>query len=271
MRRFLIGSIAAIIIIPGLWQIAVTDRLITGLIEESLEDKGLHADITEFKKGFFFDFALRQITIKKSGKEILSIENAKGRLDLLSLFVLQLPVFFNGEIGRGTIRSKVELFQSGNPLEIAVDSAEIEDIPVFSSLGLLGRGTFSGNLKMENNTGEIRFQLADAHLKSVAFDGIMVPMELFYKGRGALIINGDTVVIKSFVLEGDSIYARIKGDITGGRSSLTLELMPEQSFQEKHPVLSLLERYRVSPGYYSIPITRNFSLLDGAAPVYEKP
>jgi hypothetical protein len=35
--------------------------------------------------------------------------------------------------------------------------------------------------------------------------------------------------------------------------------MPERSFREKNYIFSALEQYKVSPGYYSIPITSNLS------------
>lgn len=260
MRRLLIGTIAGIIIILGLWRIAVPDSLITGLIKHALDEKGLQADVEELRKGFFFNFDVKRITITKSGKQILSAENTKGRLDLLSLVFLKLPFFFCGNIGSGSLDGKIDLLKKTNPLDIAIDRAEIEDIPFLSAVGLAGQGTLSGKLTMENNTGEVRFHLADINLKPVAFNGIKIPLDLFYEGRGAMTISGEDIIVKSFALDGNGIYARIKGHITAGRSSLVLELMPDRSFKETYPLLSLLEQYKVSPGYYSIPITGNLSL-----------
>jgi hypothetical protein len=111
---------------------------------------------------------------------------------------------------------------------------------------------------MENSSGEIRFDLTNAAFESASFGGIMIPLEMFYKARGAMKINNNAVDITSFALEGDGIYARIKGNITAGRSSLILELMPERSFKEKNYIFSVLEQYKVSPGYYSIPIKQFF-------------
>lgn len=260
MKRFLIAGIFGIIIVLGFWQIAVPNSLITDLIENSLEDKGLHADFAGFRKGLFFNFEAEQITLKKSGSSLLSVENARARVDLLSLLGLRLSVLFDGDIGGGRMNGRVDLLHN-NRVDIAIDKAAIEGIPLFRVLGLEGSsGIFSGDMKMENSSGEIRFDLTNAVFESASFGGIMLPLEMFYQARGAMTINNNTFDIKSFALEGDGIYARIKGNITEGRARLTAELMPERSFKEKNYIFSMLEQYKVSPGYYSIPITSNLTV-----------
>ena len=259
MKRFLIAGLAGIIIVLGFWQIAVPGSLITDLIENSLAAKGLHADFTGFRKGLFFNFEAEQITLKKSGASLLSIENARARVNPLSLLALRLPVLFDGDISGGRLNGRVDLLHD-NRVDIAIDKAEIEGISFFRVLGLAGRGIFSGDMKIENSSGEIRFDLTNAAFESASFGGIMLPLEMFYKARGAMTINNNTVEIKSFALEGEGIYARIKGKITEGRASLTIELMPERTFKEKNYIFSMLEQYKVSPGYYSIPITSNLAV-----------
>jgi type II secretion system protein N len=261
VKRVLIACLAGIIIVLGFWQIAVPGSLITNLIESSLEDKGLHADFTGFRKGLFFSFETQQITLRKSGSPLLSIENARARINPLSLLALRLPVLFDGDISGGRMKGRVDLLHDNKGADITIDKAAIEGIPLFRVLGFAGsRGTFSGDMKIENGSGEIRFALASAVFESASFGGVTLPLEVFNSARGAMTINDSTVDIKSFALEGDGIYARIKGHITEGKASLTAELMPERSFKEKNYLFAMLEQYKVSPGYYSIPITRDFSV-----------
>lgn len=261
MKRLLIAGLAGIVIVLGAWQIAVPGSLITNLIERSLADKGLHVDLMGFRKGLFFTFEARRITLKKSGNSLLSIENARAGIKPLSLFALRLPVLFDGEISGGRMNGRVDLLNDKR-VDITIDKAAMEGIPFFSLLGLSGSGAVSGDMKMENGSGEIRFSLADAVFKSASFGGIMLPLEMFDKARGAMTVKNSTIEIKSFVLEGDGIYARIKGNITDGRARLTAELMPEHIFKEKHYIFSMLEQYKVSPGYYSIPINTDFAVND---------
>jgi len=261
VKRFLIVGIAGVIIVLGFWQIAIPGSLITDLIENSLEDKGLHADFAGFRKGLFFNFESRQITIKKSDASLLLIENARGRVNPLSLLALRLSVLFDGDISGGRLNGRIDLLHGKNRANITIDKAEMERIPFFRALGFAGsRGVFSGDMNIEKSRGEIRFALTNAAFESASFGGITLPLEMFYKARGAMTINNNTVDIKSFALEGDGIYARIKGNITDGRAALTAELMPERSFKEKNYIFSMLEQYKVSPGYYSIPINSNFAV-----------
>lgn len=261
MKRLLIAGLVGLVVVLGFWQIAVPGSLITDLIENSLAAKGLHADFAGFRKGLFFTFEARQITLKKSGNSLLSVENARARLKPLSLLALSLPVLFDGDISGGRINARVDLLHSGNRSDITIDKAEMERIPLFRALGFAGsKGIFSGDMKIENSRGEIKFDLTNAAFESASFGGITLPLEMFYKARGAMTISNNTIDIKSFTLEGDGIYARIKGNIIEGRAGLIAELMPERSFKEKNYIFSMLEQYKVSPGYYSIPINSNLSV-----------
>jgi type II secretion system protein N len=261
VKRLLIAGLAGIVIVLGFWQIAVPDSLITDLIGNSLSAKGLHADFTGFRKGLLFTFEARRITLKKSGNPLLSIENARARIKPLSLLALRLPVLFDGDISGGRMNARVDLLHAGNLTDITIDKAEMEGIPFFRTLGLAGsRGTLSGDMKIENSSGEIRFALSNAVFESASFGGITLPLEMFSNARGAMTIDNNTVGIKSFAMEGDGIYARIKGNIREGRARLTAELMPERSFKEKNYIFSMLEQYKVSPGYYSIPINSDFNV-----------
>ena len=257
MKQVLLAGLAGIIIVLGFWQIAVPVSLITDLIENTLEAEGLHADFTGFRKGLFFNFEAEQITLKKSGASLLSVENARARVDPMSLLSLRVSVLFDGDISGGRMNARVDLLHD-NRTDITINKASMEGIPYFRALGLSGsRGTLSGDMKIEKSSGEIKFTVTDAVFEPASFGGIMLPLEMFNKARGAMTINNNTVEIRSFALEGDGIYARIKGKITEGRASLTVELMPERTFKEKNYIFSMLEQYKVSPGYYSIPITSN--------------
>ena len=55
-------------------------------------------------------------------------------------------------------------------------------------------------------------------------------------------------------LEGEGIYARVKGDVMGDRLDLKIELMPDSSSKGKANIFSKIENFQVSPGHYVIPI-----------------
>jgi hypothetical protein len=55
-------------------------------------------------------------------------------------------------------------------------------------------------------------------------------------------------------MSGAGIYARVRGAIGGTDMNLSLELMTDSSFSAEPLFQFALEKYRVSPGYYVIPL-----------------
>jgi len=257
---FLCAVAAALILIFGLYSIVFSDSMIKGLIENSLKGSDLSVEITNLKKGIFFSLSSDRITLKKSGNVLLSIDNASGKINPLSLIMMRLTLHFDGVIGGGRMNGAINLFGGKNLTTIGISDAHIEEIPFFALIGLNGSGVLSGGLKLQNGSGETRVEIREARFKTGNFGGVTVPLEMFDGARGALTIGRSMLKVVSFSMEGRGIYARIKGNVAGGQTDLTMELMPEKTFSEHNPLLSLVESYKVSPGFYSIPIksTLNF-------------
>jgi hypothetical protein len=60
--------------------------------------------------------------------------------------------------------------------------------------------------------------------------------------------------VQSISLEGPGIFARAKGSIKAGMLDVKLELMPEETAVPGHLLTAVIGQYRVSRGYYVIPI-----------------
>ena len=253
MIRLLITCLVAVAFIFGLWSIVLTDRMLINGIEKSLMDGDLHVEVTDLKKGLFFDFKSAHMTLKKSDRALISIDDVTGRINPLKLLTGKPPLDFRGNVGGGRIDGEAGFFKRSSA-NIRVYKANIEEIPFFAFSGLEGNGAVSGECRLAKGTGDIKFVVKDAHLKNGSFGGISVPLDVFHDAKGAMAIEGPTVKIVSFSLEGEGIYARIKGNIIGKKLDVTLELMPDRSFKESI-AFSALGNYRVSPGYFVIPIT----------------
>ena len=73
-------------------------------------------------------------------------------------------------------------------------------------------------------------------------------------------VTPGVVKVSSLALEGEGVYARLKGRILNGSAmDLTLEVMPEASFADRSFLIALIQGYKVSPGYYAIPIKGEMS------------
>lgn len=255
MKRFLIACLVIVIFVFGLWVIAIPESLLAGLVEGAMHDSDMRIETSDVRKGIFFDFTCGSIRLKKNDRTLMSVENVAGRINPLSLLTLRLNAHFRGETGGGSVKGTIDLFRGKSHVDITVAGADIADMPFFSLLGIDGKGSLTGTLKIENVRGDIKFDVRDARFGQGSFGGITVPLDAFTDARGAMTITGNSVRITSFALEGAGIYARLSGEITSGGMNLIMELMPEKSFKDSNFIFLILERYKNSPGHYSIPIT----------------
>jgi hypothetical protein len=87
-----------------------------------------------------------------------------------------------------------------------------------------------------------------------------VPLNLFQSISGSIDVRENVMHITSISLEGKDVNARLKGNIKANTMDLTMELMPGRSFIENPLFLNEFDRYKVSPGYYVIPVRGDLSL-----------
>ena len=96
---------------------------------------------------------------------------------------------------------------------------------------------------MTNDSGHVEFVTRDAHFEPAVFSGIPAPLNFFDRVRGAMDIQGDTLRIVSCTLEGNDIYARLKGTINSTDLDMTMEVMPGKSFLDDPLFSTILARY----------------------------
>ena len=255
MKRLLIAGLVLVFLVFGLWIIAVPTSLVTNLVEGSMQKGSLRLRVADLEKGLFYDFTCGSITLLKGDRPLLSVDNIRGKINPLSLLLLKLAVSFEGELSGGKVEGSIDLFKGGDRISAAVRNAELEGMPFFSLLGVRGRGSLSGDIAIRNTKGTATFSVADARFDQATIAGISIPVNVFTSARGAMTVDGNTLRIQSFALDGEGIYARLSGDVSAGKMNLKMELMPEKSFRDQNVVFMMIKRYEVSPGYYSIPLT----------------
>jgi type II secretion system protein N len=259
VKYILASAVFAVLLLLGIWIIAIPGDRIANLTEHALDNADLHLEFSGFRKGFFYNFTADRISIKKNENTLILIDNLSGHINPAALLKLRLPLVFDGSLGNGTIKGEIDLLRKNRDITVRVDNAGTDQVPFFGFIGLNGVGILSGELRLKNNTGEIRFDLKDTKFTSGTFGNLTVPLDMLNSARGAMAINGNTLKVLSFALDGDGVYARVKGDVTDNRLNLVLELMPEKSFSDRNLVFTLLEKYRVSPGYFMVPLTNQLN------------
>jgi type II secretion system protein N len=246
-------------LVTGLWFIAIPEDLIVDIIENSLSRDYLYLKTEKVKKGLFYNFSAGRVLLMKKGTEgssdypLLVFDDVTGRFDFLSLFTLSPELIFNGRMNQGEVRGLVRL-TGRDTLMIKGGNISMGGIPLFEPLGIYGDGILSGSFLVHNNAGELKFSVSDARLNRTSLGGIFLPLDLFHEIKGAATLGNDIAEIQSFAMSGAGIYARVRGAIGGTDMNLSLELMTDSSFSAEPLFQFALEKYRVSPGYYVIPL-----------------
>ena len=260
MKKTAVAFIALLLLVACLWFIAIPESLIADLIENSLSREYLYLKTEGVKKGLFYNFGADRILLKKKGKggdpdaPLLVFSNVKGRGELLSFFRLRPELRFDGSMNDGDVTGFVRLTGTDR-LMITAGNVRINGIPLFEPLGIYGDGILSGSFLVRDNSGELKFSVRDARLKNTSLGGVFLPLDLFHDAKGAVRFNNDnTVEVQSLAMTGAGIYARVKGTVKGNDMNMSLELMTDSSFAPGSLFKMMLERYRVSHGYYRVPL-----------------
>jgi type II secretion system protein N len=253
VRKILVVLIVIPIFFWGIW-IAIPGSSIQSAIENYSDAENFALKTEGLKKGLFFNFDIDRLTINRSGKEQFSLQNLHCRIKPLPVLLLQLRIYFNGDTGGGTLSGKANLKKNYRKIQFDVKEASINEIPLLKNIGIQGTGTVSGSLVMENDSGYVEFVTSNADFETAVFSGVPVPLQYFHNVRGAAEIKGNVINIVSVALEGNDVYARLKGLVRDRFMDLRMELMPGRSLLENPLFIHALDRYKVSPGYYVIPV-----------------
>jgi type II secretion system protein N len=258
VKKILIALVVIMVIVCSVW-IMFPANSIQSIIEDSVTDKKLNLEIKGLKKGLFYNLSAESIILKSSGQKIVSLTGIHGKIDPISLTVLRPKIIMNGNIGSGNFSGTLGFAKNKVQVNIDFKQVSINDAPFFSQIGIRGEGTVSGKIVMTDNKGNIEFVTKDANLGQAEITGVSVPLNYFHSVTGIIDINGNLLSIGSLFLEGKDINARLKGIIKNDDMDLKMEIMPGKSFAENPLFISGLEIYKISPGYYVIPVKGNLS------------
>jgi len=259
VKKILFVVIAIPVILWALWFV-IPETTIQSIIEDYFTGEKFHVEINEMKKGIFYNFSANKLLVRSSTREIIFFSNLHGAINPLSLLTLQLNISLEGTVGEGNISGDVRLAKNKMQMRLDVTKARLDEISMLKRSGIKGTGNLSGRFSMINNKGNIDFVIEDGNFQQAEFAGVKVPLNFFNNVKGAIEINGDILNIISVYCEGKDISARLKGVIKDAFMDLTMEVMPGQSFIENPFFFAELERYKISPGYYIIPVRSNFFL-----------
>jgi type II secretion system protein N len=263
MKTLLIVLAALMLLCFGTWMIGISETTIRELMALPLKEQGISIETEGLTKGIFCSLAIQKATLVQhdsagSAIPLLTVTDVSAHLDLGSLLVLRPRIGFKGSVGDGTLTGSIALSAS-DETTVKAASVALSHVPFVALRGIRGDGTLSWDVLMQADAGELKLRIDNARLRESSVEGVALPLDMFHEIRGLFIIGRDATEIRSLALEGKGIYARLRGTVQKGALASVLEVSVDTSVRENLVVAAMIERYKVSPGYYEIPVSRKLS------------
>ena len=259
------GIPAAVILFLLLTLFFTPNDAIKGVLVRAADNAGYTLDCTGFGKSFPLGVKARTLEISSGQGSLVKLRDARVALKVLPLLTGRLQLSYSGLIGGGELTGDVQLGR--NPgWTLSGRDLRLEEIPFFGTVaGARVKGTLRVTGKMESKRGvpegDLQLEVKGAELSGVKVGAMPLPDASYRTIRGALRVEKGQAVLKSFTLDGDGVYLRLKGESTlatplgNSPLNLTLEMMPKPAFLERQKfIFLLLLKYQKSPGAYSIPV-----------------
>jgi type II secretion system protein N len=263
VKKAILAVLLLVFLVVAFWFIAVPDRLIISLIEDSLPGDGLSLGAEGFRKGFFYNFSIDRVSLVKkagsdgnagvSGSTLLALDGVSARIDPFSVLRLNPEVDFTCDLRGGGIEGKVSLLARG-PVRMSGRNIPLGGLSFLESFGIRGEGSLSGELRLKYGRGEARVNVENVRLQNSSLGDFFLPLGLFHTIQGLITIQDKAIILQSFSFTGEGVHARARGELTGRDLKVNLEVTADSTFPSEPALHAMLARYAVSPGYYLIPV-----------------
>ena len=253
-KKLLIVFIAAAAIVWGIW-LAFPVSAIESIIEDSVSGHGFRMNIEGLQKGLFYRLHADRIALKKTELELIVFNSVHARIHPLQIFYLRMNLSFHGGLGGGSFTGNAGLSGRTDEMHLDFKGAGLHDMRFLASAGIRGTGKVSGRISATDNMGGVEFHVEDANFEPVFVSGLLLPLNLFSTVKGSVRVDGESLEFAPISLEGPDIFARLKGTIRDNAMDMQLEVMPGRTLLGNALFLSGMEKYKVSPGYFVIPVT----------------
>ena len=259
------GIPAAIVCFLFLTLLFTSNHAIKGVLVRLADNAGYTLDCTGLGKRFPIGLKADALELSSAKGSLIKLGDARIRLELLPLLAGKVRLSYHAGIGAGEIEGDVDLGESQG-WHVQVRRVLLEDIPFFTTVAaarVKGELRVTGKLVTRKGIGEgdMQLEVRGAELSVAKIGAMPLPDASYREVRGALAIQNGRAVLKSFTLNGDGIYVRLKGDtalaapLGNSALNLTMEMMPKAALLERQKfVFLLLTKYQSSPGVFSVPI-----------------
>ena len=210
-------ALAVLVTIPFvLWYVAIPDSSVPAFINSGLSAAGAGITAENFHKTLLLGFKAENVKVTVEGKDAMNIDKIRGAISPLSLLLLRPKVNFSIDAASGTVKGVFShgLLSGENLLTAEAEGVRLGSIPSIKN-GMDGK--FDGDLSLEGDQGKLTFEMSG--LSNFPYG--------FTSANGLITINGGALKLESVSLEGDAIYAKVKGDIKNGSYNVVTEIMKQ--------------------------------------------
>jgi len=241
------------------------NHAIKGALVRLADSAGYTLDCTRLGKSFPVGLKADAVELSSAKGPLVKLRDVRVRLKLLPLLTGKARIAYRGGIGAGELEGEIDLGKDQG-WSVQCRGVRLEEIPFFTTVAaarVRGELRLNGKLVSRKGVGEgdLQLEVRSAEIAGVKIGEMPLPDAAYKEVRGALRIEKGRAVLKSFTLDGDGIYVRLKGETALGKPlgtsplNLTMEMMPKPAFLERQKfVFLLLTKYQSSPGAFSIPI-----------------
>ncbi len=259
-------AVSILVLVFGLWILwftAVPESWIAGRIQAAAQRRGLGVELTSMRKGYLFNLRAERAVItatprrgQANGRPLLNIQNLAVAPDLTSFLKFSPALDLSATAGQGRIIGVLSGQQGEAGITMRGDGLDLGSVPALTAAGVYGEGTISFNLRQQAGQGKISFAVDRARMSGHLAGLDALPLGYFHTVRGVFTL-GNTITVSSLTLEGEGIYVRLKGTIKAGTvSEGRAEVMLNSAFKHYGLFQEILDRYKVSPGYYVVPLAQ---------------
>jgi len=260
-----LGIPCAIVCFLLLTLLFIPNETVRGVLVRAAGNAGYTLDCAGFGKRFPLGLKASTLELSSDKGSLVKLQDARVNLMLLPLLLGRAQLGYRAKIGAGEIKGELTLGKAPG-WSVQASGVRLEDIPFFASVAaarVKGELRLTGALKSPQGgaDGELQLEVRGAELAGIKLGDIPLPDASYQEVRGALRVEKGRALLKSFTLNGDGIYVRLKGDsplatpLGNSPLNLVLEMMPKPAFLERQKfVFLLLAKYQSSPGAFSIPI-----------------
>lgn len=183
------------------------------------------------------------------GKKMLVFDEVIVDLHLLPLFLGRIGIDIHSKEMAAVLSAGFDGSING---EASFRGIPIDTEAFISPANVSFTAQVSGRVILSGRKNDIEIRADAIAWKRLAVAGFELPQDLFDNGKGGISTERGRIIVKSLAFEGKKGYARLSGEIKSGKQNLTLELFPKDW---DDPMFIPLERYKISPGQYKIPLS----------------